>query len=611
MSAKRRPLRCAIGAISVSSFLLTQVPHTTAQVSAPISIDIDQCQNLSDPEVRAQLQALTKNSLGEQLGAIDYRALVDMHWRDANMGERLDREIDEAIRIERANTTILDRAYSTVSKEQAEKTAIAVAERAYGSEGFKSAISDLAQGVGKDFGIRLEQAASRVSTPVIDCVRTALQRRYGDAVAQIFERETESNLDVASRVGGAKIETGDLLIENVGTISGIVLIVSRRIIARMVATIGRRVAGLVATRLISTFTGLVGLALIVRDIYQATEGVFPLIEERMKSDEAKGLIKAELAKSIESDLQKQLDTIAEETTDRIYAFWQDFRQKYNVLLELAEKNADFASFLKTRKADELGRLGRIVSLILKNDGEPGVLQRARDGTLRRAIDLLDETGVALANELSSLEKALDWAELAGPRLVKAVDYGLPQLIPPNEITSEQLATLLSLENKGAALRIANLDRVARDALLALPPATTRDLARRLSEKELAALAVYLQRLERPAAERVLREVAQDPSLMKTLSNSSLIEAVVKSRDQLSAVQMLLRDNLTLSFTNIGNDLSLVRHGNVHYRVFIERYWVGLLVSFMVGLLILLALRRIFIGRPATVIIKTADGGEKK
>jgi hypothetical protein len=93
----------------------------------------------------------------------------------------------------------------------------------------------------------------------------------------------------------------------------------------MVATIGRRVAGLVATRIISTFTGLVGLALIVRDLYQASEGVFPLIEERMKSAEAKDLIKQELANSIESDLKEQIDTIAQETTDRIYAVWQDFR----------------------------------------------------------------------------------------------------------------------------------------------------------------------------------------------------------------------------------------------------------------------------------------------
>ncbi|WP_125461603.1 MULTISPECIES: hypothetical protein [Rhodomicrobium] len=612
MSVRLNPYRSFASSLTILSLLLAQMPPAMAQESPRTGVAIEQCRDLGDPEVRAQIKALTEDALKGELAQVDYAALVDKHWRDVRMSERLDVEIDEAVRVVRADTNMLDRAYSTISRETAERTAILVAERAYGSEGFKSALADLAQGVGADFGARVEQAAAKVSGPVISCVRTALQSRYGGAIATVFARETESNIDAASsKVGGAKIDAGDLILQNTGTISGIVLIVSRRIIAQMVATIGRRVAGLVASRIISTFTGLIGLALIARDIYEASEGVFPLISERMKSDEAKNLIKQEITRSIEADLTQQVGVIAEETTERIYAFWQDFKQKYNVLLSLAEKNPDFAQFLKNRTVDQLGRLGRLVAYLLREDGEAGVLQRTRDGSLSRAMTELNDQGIAMAIETKSLDRALAWAELAGSRLPKAIDYGLPQLIAPDDITPAQLATLLDFDNRAAATRIARLDRAARDALLSLPPATLKELSRRLGERDLAALAAYQEGLEKPAASRVLREVAQDPSLMHTLGKNSIREAIVGSRDQLAAVTMLLRDNSVLSLTNIGGDFGLVRQGEVNYRVFIERYWAGLIVGLLLALLILMVLRRVIFGRPTTIVVRTADSGGKR
>lgn len=613
MSARFHWFRPFAASLTAGSFLLAQFSPLLAQTNAEApgsNVTIQECQNLNDTEVRAQIRKLTESALSRELGQVDYTALVGKHWRDVKMSERLDAEIDEAIRIVRADTNILDRAYSTVSRETAEKTAIAVAERAYGSEGFRAAMADLARGVGADFGARIEGSAAKVAGPVIACVRTALQSRYGSAVAQVFARETEGNLNVTTATGAAKIDAGDLLLQNTGTISGIILIVSRRIIARMVATIGRRVAGLVASRIISTFTGLFGLALIAHDVYEANEGVFPLIAERMKSDEAKDLIKEELTKSIQTDLGQQVGAIAEETAERIYSFWQEFKQKYNVLLSLAERHADFAEFLKNRTVDQLGRLGRLAGFLLGEEQEAGVLKRTRDGSLGRALLDLDDTGVAVAIEMKSLDKALAWAELAGTRLRKAVEYGLPRIIPPGEINSKQLSTLLDFDNRAAAQRIAQLERSARDALLSLPAQTLKDLARRLSERELAALAAYQNRLEPRAAGSVLRQVAEDPGVMRTLGKASIQSAILESRDQLSAVTMLLRENATLSFTNIGQDLSIVRSGEVNYRVFVERYWSALLIIALLVLLLLVLLKRILFGRPPTVIIKTADGRKK-
>ncbi len=574
------------------------------------TVTIEECQNLADPDVRRHIRQLTEAALNTELAQVDFAVLVEKHWREVDMDARLDAEIDDAIRAVRAQTGILDRAYSTISQETAKKTAIAVAERAYGSEGFKSALASLAQGIGKDFGGRVEAAAGKVAAPVVACVRASLQTRYGSAIAQVFAKETQENLDVSVQTGSAKIGTGDLVLQGAGTISGIVLIVSRRIIAQMVATIGRRVAGLVASRIISSFAGLVGLALIANDLYQASEGVFPLIAERMKSEDAKKLIKEELTKSVEADLRQQVSAIASETADRIYSFWLDFKQKYDLLLGLAEKNEAFAAFLKDRKIDQLGRLGRLTSLLLGEEGEQGVFRRAGDGSLGRALLDLDEAGVSVAVMTKSVDKALAWSRLAGPELPKAIAYGLIEVADPGDLSGTQLTALLSFNERGAALRVARLDRGARDVILALPAGDLKPLVRRLSEEELAALATYQTRLQPVAAKRVLRLTIEDPRVMKTLVGPSVRNAIVNSRDQLSAVTMLLRENAALSVSNIANDFALVRDGQVHYRVFAERYWAALLVLLFFGLLVLLWLRRLLFGRPATVVIKTPDSGSK-
>jgi hypothetical protein len=585
-------------------------PSANGQQPAPArtaTITFEECGNLADPDIRARIKDLTESVLKREISQVAFGALVDKHWREARLSERIDIEVDEAIRAARAETTILDRAYSTISRETAEKTAIAVAERAYGSDGFRSALDDLAQGVARDFGAQIEGASGRVAGPVITCVKDALQSRYGGAIAQAFAQETQGNINITADTGSAHIGQGDLIIQGAGTIAGIVLIVSRRIIAQMVTNIGRRVAGLIASRVISTFTGLVGLALIVRDLYEASEGVFPLIAERMKSDESKNLIKEEITRSISADLNQQLSAIAEETADRIYSFWLDFKTKYATLLSLAEKSAAFAELLKNRKIDQLGRLGEIVALILRQEGEQSVFKRTDDGSLLRALSELDDNGVSIAVDTKSLDTAITWARRAGRRLQRVVDLGLHRIMAPSEITDKQLSTLLDIDDRNAAIRVAGLERGARDAILSLPPERGRELARRLTQDQLTAIAIYYTRLQPSAASRLMRAVQENPSVMESLANPSVQNSILRSLDQLGALEMLLRERSTLSIGNIVGDLELVREGQVHYRVFLERYWMAIVIILLFALLVLIWLKRAIFGRPA-IVVKTADGG---
>ncbi len=589
-------------------------PASSSQVAdehaAAPAITMEECRDLSDPQVRQRIRILTQTALDAELKRINFQKMVEKQWYATHMNERLDIEVDDAVRVLRADTNVLVRAYSNISQETAQKLAIAVADRTFSSESFKIGLNDIAVGVGNEFGQRIESAAGRVAEPLIACVRSALQTRYGSAVAEVFTQETEGDTRVNTETGSAKISTTDLAVHGAGAISGIVLIVSRRIIARMTMSIGRRVAGAVATRLAASFVGLLGLALLINDLVEVSEGVFPIIADRMKSEDAEKLIREEIAKSIETDLRKQTNQIADVTADKIYSFWLDFKQKYDVLLGLAEKNPAFAAFLKDRRIGQLGRLGQLVSLLSGQEGEESVLRRVKDGSLALALLELDDTGVSLAVSLKSLDQALAWSQLAGAKLVEAIKFGIPQNVKPSGLTKSQLSGLLSFNDRKKALRVARLDNTAREAILSLPPDDLKKLTRRLSADELEALGFYLSRLEKPLAANVLQTVNRNPDVMQNLSHKAVQNAILSSRDQSSAVSMLLRDNSVLNFSHISGDFSAVSEGRVHYRIFLERYWGGLLGVLFLLVLVLLWFRRTFAIRQRTIIVKAAGGGER-
>lgn len=277
--------------------LVTQAPRA-AFAQSPVVVTVDECRNLSDTDVRDRIREVAATSLKTELTTIDYPALVNTYWIKAGVDARIDREIDEAVTAVRSDTTWADRAYSTVSRSSAARYATAVADKAYNSDGFKDALNEVATGVAKDAGAKIEQATSKISNPVIACVQTALQSRYGNAIASVFAQESEKNLETNSGQPAVKINTSDLALNNAASISGMVLIVTRRVIGQVVKSVGTRIAGVVASDIVSSVAGLVGLALIAKNIYDAGDGVFPIIAEQMKSDETKLRVKEEIGKTI-------------------------------------------------------------------------------------------------------------------------------------------------------------------------------------------------------------------------------------------------------------------------------------------------------------------------
>ena len=575
--------------------LLIQAPGIALAQQAPV-VTIDECRALDDADVHSRIRELATTSFKTELTAIDYPALVNKYWVKADVSARIDREVDAAIAAVRADSSWPDRAYSTVSKTAAGRYAAAVADKTYNSEGFKAALDELATGVAKDAGARIEAATAKVSNPIVACVQTALQSRYGGAVAQVFVQESQKNLEARAEQPAVKIGTTDLVLNNAGSISGIVLIVTRRIIASLVESIGSRIAGVVASRIVSSVAGLVGLALIAKDIYEAGEGVFPIVAGQMKSDETKTLIKDEIGKTIQADITQQVGNIAQETSDRIYSVWLDFKQKYKLLLALSEKNGAFANVLKDARLDQVGKLGQIVEILHGSEGENRIFERAADGSLSKALLDLNDAGLAIAAERKSLADGLRWTEVAGQDLPRVVDTGIYRWLSPDGLSHETLGKLLAVDDRIALGRIAKLTPEQRELILSLPGGQMRDFARKMSDQQLAAFADYQRRLEPAAARALMRAVIETPSVMQELSGEGLQRAIYNSRDQLAALNMVIHADATLlSYGRILKDAELVHNGDVGYRVFWERYWPSLALAGFLVLLLLSWLRRLLFG----------------
>jgi len=610
-----RCLRSAIALLTASALAVTLVlpqhlasaqPQTPSVRSAPAP---DECRKLEDENIRAAIRRITQERLEAELSGLNYAALVQRHWTQRNIDRRINEQIDAAIREVRADTDWFDRAYSTISKEQARKFATAVAEKTYSSEAFRAAMGELTSAIGEDIGTRLEAAAADASGPAVSCMQLALRARYGGAIAESFAQQTEQTLDTAAQTGEAPITTGDLVFEGGEAIGGLLLVMTRRMIARMVAQMGRRLAGAIATRIVSSFTGLIGLALIVKDVYEAGKGVFPLVEERMKSKESKKLIKTEIAESISSYVSKNIETISQQTAANMFSMWQTFQQRYDLLLSLADQDEAFAGFLKDRERGELAKLGELVELIVNQEGRPAVFRRLEDGSLKTGLEKLPLDGVEIARQARSLDTALAWNKLAGDRISEILRYNIYSRIRPEQISKSALESLLAVDDATAIYRLAALPDKARERLLSLPAGEIRGIARRLKEAELLALSRYQSELPDKSSRELLKAVVENPERMARLSRPGLQDAVLASADEDAAIDMLLNPGGTFSLFGMVDNFGKVRAGQVKTRVFFEAYTWTLSIVAAALLIFVILVARLIRGRRTTIIVKDRHGRE--
>jgi hypothetical protein len=567
--------------------------------------DYEACQSADEAGFRNSIEALSLKALEAGVKTVDYRASVDNQWRRLGMDDLLSKRVDLAVEEVRSETSWAGLAQSLINSEKAQAISTAVAERVYKSEAMKTAIEGLAIGVGNEVGRTLELASQDAVGPSLECLRAFLGKRYGSTVAGVVTSDVEKDFGLEAAAGRANISSGSVIQHSSEGIAGAAILLVRRQLANIAARIGQRLAGSILARLVSVAAGGVGLVLVAKDIWELRKGVLPIISDEMKSEASKDMVKAELAKTLGEQITAHLQEIASKSADRVIEIWRAFRNAHQKALELAERNEGFRKFLDTVKPEQLARLDEVVALAYGADGEAGVLKRLDNGTLNEAVRFLPEPAMTIARDTRSIDAALGWSALAGDQLPKVLEHEIYRRSAPEGFTRATLTTLLALDDHVAITRLAALAPQARDRLFGLGTEDLKRLARSFSEAELETLSRYLDGLEPGPRARVLSAIAATPGKMQSLASARVRDAVLASKDQARAVDMMLRDGSGAPEV-ILEDARAAWEGQISPVLIWERHplvvgGLGLAVIF-----VLLMLRRLFRPRrPAGPVQTTA------
>lgn len=565
--------------------------------AAPLSkADYEACQARDEQTLRTAIAAITLRALKTGTANVDYRAVIGDAWRRGNLDEIIDTQVDKAVDEVREETSWSNLLQSLAYQQKAQELATAVAERVYRSDAMKTALETLAVDVGQQVGRQMEFASQDAAGPTLDCLKAFVGARYGATAARALADDAGKTLSLDPDAATAEISPGAVLRESSGGITGAAVLLMRRQLANMASRIGQRIVGSVLARLVSVVAGGIGVALIAKDIWDLRHGVLPIIADEMKSKDSKDKVKEELAKTFAQQIAGHMTEISAATATRVVDVWRDFRSAHAAALDLAQRNAGFKAFLDSLKPQTLPRLDEVVSLVLGQEGEAGLLKRLNDGTLAQAVNQLPEPAMAIARDTRSIDAGLKWNALAGAELPRVVELELHRRTAPGNLSRASLKRILALDDRIAIVRLASLDQGARDTLFELEDAELKSLARSLTEAELATLSGYLTGLETGPRERILRAVAADPAKMQSLATERVRSAVVASADQTAAVDMMLRADTALDPVAIVTDTRLVTEGRVRPILLWEKHPIAIVGAAFVLLVLLLMLRRLLFPR---------------
>lgn len=570
--------------------------------SAAGAAALHDCSTVAEDTLQGELNTVTQQIFAVQLQTLDLDTLVNSQWAALRIDATLDAAVDRAVTRVQSETDEWNKFLSGWNPDLAKDLTLTVANYTFADPALHARLDDLSAAVSKDVADRLALASADSVSAALYCLQTFIGRNYSQALVGAFAARVQAATDNADLVD---VNTSPDLLKLAGThqmaLGGVGVIIAaqitRRIVTEIAASLSERlvgrILGKVGSSIIPIAGWLIGTGMIAYDVWTNRDGALPQIQESIKSEEVKAGLRAEIADSIQPELEAELPGLARTIANDLYGQWRDTKRNIRQVIDLANVYPQFGLILASMQSPEqVSRLVALVSAVQKHGGDPALSQAISDGSLRQVADL-SAGAVTLVQETGSLQTALAWAKAVGSRLDDVVTYGLYKSRTPETINVAQLDQLLALKDQAAITRVAALKPVQTDALLLLPPDYLVQLAGQLAPDALAWLGDTLPTLTSEQQAVVVARILTQPAVVPELRRLGNLRALADSGNLNAAISFVAGPKDAGAFWTDG---ASVLTGGAPFALFEAKHGIWPTVGFSVAVLLLaLIALRLFYG----------------
>ena len=475
------PRRRRIGIVFLAlALVLSAAPAHAAPVrqQAGGEYTVGDCSRIDRTQLRNEIEAHVLAVLQNDVTSFDVDAIVDRAWADLQMDAVVDAEVARAVDDILNNEDYLNRLISGWWGEKAQEYAERVANDAFGSPTFRVRLDELSATIGTEVARQVEAQFAQAASVALLCLQAYVGEYYSDSFFSLFAERVQAETETLHLDPLAAPEVGALMNHPLA-LAGVGTILATQLVSRLSQKLGQRIAQRVAGKVVGRILGkagssfipiagwIIGIGMIVYDLWEGGQGALPQIKEGLQSPEVKQKIRAEIADAVKDDLPEQASLIALETAVSLTEQWQGFCGTYEYVCLVAEQNDGFRRMLQEVPLDELGSVAALVNFYMRELGRTELDRALADGSLTRLL-VMPDAALTLLSETHSTVTTLAWSDLAAGRLDLVVNWGIHRQAQPADFTPTTFDALLALGDAALAQKVLALPVDKRTALLGLP-----------------------------------------------------------------------------------------------------------------------------------------------